>query len=75
MKSTIFANFAEHNEMNMENLPQDPYILLSYINAKLRDDYDSLDRLCDDLDVDRAALEDKLRQAGFEYSEKNNKFF
>lgn len=61
--------------MNMENLPQDPYILLSYINTKLRDDYDSLDRLCDDLDVDRAALEDKLRQAGFEYSEKNNKFF
>lgn len=61
--------------MNMENLPQDPYILLSYINTKLRDDYDSLDRLCVDLDVDRAALEDKLRQAGFEYSEKNNKFF
>lgn len=61
--------------MNMENLPQDPYILLSYINTKLRDDYDSLDRLCDDLDVDRASLEDKLRQAGFEYSEKNNKFF
>ncbi|MBP2691766.1 MAG: DUF4250 domain-containing protein [Muribaculaceae bacterium] len=59
----------------MENLPQDPYILLSYINTKLRDDYDSLDRLCADLDVDRAALEDKLRQAGFEYSEKNNKFF
>lgn len=61
--------------MNMENLPQDPYILLSYINTKLRDDYDSLDRLCADLDVDREALEDKLRQAGFEYSEKNNKFF
>lgn len=61
--------------MNMENLPQDPYILLSYINTKLRDDYDSLDRLCVDLDVDRAALEDKLRQVGFEYSEKNNKFF
>ena len=61
--------------MNMENLPQDPYILLSYINTKLRDDYDSLDRLCDDLDVDRAALEDKLRQAGFEYSENNNNFF
>ena len=31
-------------------LPQDPNILLSYINTKLRDQYPSLDALCDDLD-------------------------
>ncbi len=33
----------------MDNLPKDPNILLSYINTKLRDDYTSLDALCDDL--------------------------
>lgn len=58
----------------MENLPQDPYILLSFVNTKLRDDYSSLDQLCDDLDVDRKELEDKLAAAGFEYSAENNKF-
>lgn len=59
----------------MDNLPSDPFILLSFVNTKLRDDYKSLDEMCDDLDIDRKALEDKLRDAGFEYSEKNNKFF
>ncbi len=30
-------------------LPQDPVILLSYINTRLRDSYSSLEALCDDL--------------------------
>ena len=37
-------------------LPQDPVILLSYVNTKLRDDYPTLDSRCDDLETDRAAL-------------------
>lgn len=32
-------------------LPQDPYILLSYVNTKLRDEYASLSALCSGLDV------------------------
>lgn len=55
-------------------LPQDPFILLSYVNTKLRDDYSSLGALCDDLDVDRAALEAKLSAAGFEYMPAINQF-
>ena len=55
-------------------LPQDPFILLSYINTKLRDDYSSLGALCDDLDVDRAGLEAKLSAAGFEYMPEINQF-
>ena len=31
-------------------LPKEPNMLLSVINTKLRDFYDSLDSLCDDLD-------------------------
>ena len=38
-------------------LPNDPMILLSYINTKLRDYYSTLDLLCDDLNVNREELE------------------
>ena len=30
-------------------LPEDPMMLLSFVNMKLRDEYDSLQALCDDL--------------------------
>ena len=33
-------------------LPQDPMILLSYLNTKLRDDYDSLAALCEDMELE-----------------------
>ena len=55
-------------------LPVDPMILYSYVNQKLRDDYDSLDALCEDLELDRAALEEKLSSAGFAYDEGRNCF-
>ena len=55
-------------------LPQDPFILLSVINTKLRDAYPSLDALCDDLGEDREALAEKLRTAGFTYDENQNQF-
>lgn len=58
----------------MENLPQDPYMLLSVVNMKLRDEYSSLDALCEDLNVDRQALCDKLAAAGFEYLPAQNRF-
>lgn len=59
----------------MENLPQDPAILLSYINTKLRDEYSDLDALCDGLGIDRGTLVRRLGEAGFEYSPENNKFW
>ncbi len=58
----------------MDNLPKDPNILLSYINTKLRDNYGSLDELCDDLGVDRAELEGALARSGFEYQPSTNRF-
>lgn len=56
------------------DLPKDPFILLSYINTKLRDEYGSLDALCDDMDLDRAGLEKTLAEAGFEYMQQINQF-
>ena len=50
-------------------------ILFSAVNMLLRDNYGSLDELCDDMNVNRADLEGKLATAGFEYSPENNKFW
>ncbi len=59
----------------MNELPQDPFMLLSVVNQKLRDYYPTLDALCDDLDVPRAELEARLAAAGFEYNPGANKFW
>lgn len=57
------------------SLPQDPFMLLSTVNMYLRDKYDSLDELCKAEDVSQEELIEKLSAAGFEYSEKANKFW
>ena len=61
--------------MTMGNIPQDPMMLMSFINMKLRDFYPSLDALCEDLEISREELEEKLGKAGFEYSEENKRFW
>lgn len=55
-------------------LPEDPVMLLSFVNMKLRDQYASLDALCDDLDAPRVALEAKLGEIGYFYNAKENRF-
>ena len=59
----------------MMDLPQDPMMLFRVVNMKLRDQYASLDELCDDMNVDKEELIKKLATCGFEYSEENNKFW
>jgi len=50
-------------------------MLLSVINMKLRDFYPSLDALCEDMGLNREELEQSLAEAGFEYSQENNRFW
>ena len=57
------------------DLPQDPMMLFSVVNMKLRDFYPSLDALCEDLNVDKEELMAMLAAFGFEYSEELNKFW
>ncbi len=64
-----------HSTSNMDRLPNDPMILYSAVNMLLRDNYGSLDELCDDMNVNRKDLEDKLAAVGFKYDEKQNKFW
>lgn len=59
----------------MMDLPQDTMMLFSTINMKLRDQYDTLDALCEDMNVNKEELIAKLADAGFEYSEEHNKFW
>ncbi|MDE7211576.1 MAG: DUF4250 domain-containing protein [Lachnospiraceae bacterium] len=55
-------------------LPNDPVMLLSYINLKLRDFYPSLDALCEDLDIDMQELTEKLAAIGCHYDAEQNRF-
>ena len=56
------------------NLPQDPIMLLSYVNTQLRDNYGTLDDFCASAGVPRRELEEKLRAANYEYDEQTNRF-
>ncbi len=49
-------------------------MLLGVVNMKLRDQYVSLDELCEDLQVERKDLEARLAAAGFEYLEAHKRF-
>ncbi len=55
-------------------LPRDPMILLSYLNTKLRDEYATLDALCEGLDTEREALEAALAAVGYAYDAERNRF-
>ena len=51
----------------MSAIPKDPMILLSYINTQLRDNYSSLEELCQ-------AIKKTLSDIGFEYEPEQNCF-
>ncbi|WP_017212461.1 DUF4250 domain-containing protein [Clostridium beijerinckii] len=52
----------------------DPNILLSVINMKLRDQYGSLDILCDDLELSKDDIINILISIGYKYEEEENQF-
>ncbi|MBR0411140.1 MAG: DUF4250 domain-containing protein [Eubacterium sp.] len=58
----------------MEHLPENPLMLYSVINTKLRDQYGSLQALCEDMGIDEKELTDRLKKEGFEYIRELNKF-
>jgi hypothetical protein len=55
-------------------LPEDPIMLMSMINMKLRDTGKNFEELCEDLDVSAGDVEKKLSDAGFEYNKDVNQF-
>ncbi len=55
-------------------LPNDPVILLSLVNARLRDEYEDLDALCAGLDIEQSRLEQRLAEIGYAYCKEQNQF-
>ncbi len=58
----------------MSQIPQNPVMLLSFINTRLRDRYHSLQECCDDLQLQQQKLEDDMKQIGYFYNDLQNQF-
>lgn len=52
----------------------DPNLLVSIVNMKLRDNYDSLESLCYDLDLKEDVIIHKCKIIGYEYNKLHNQF-
>jgi hypothetical protein len=55
-------------------LPKDPVMLLSVVNTKLRDYYPTLDALCEDMEIDKKELIEKLELIDYTYDVGRNQF-
>ncbi len=55
-------------------LPKDPVMLLSTVNLKLRDYYDNLDSMCDDLGEDAEEIRQALAKIDYHYDGERNQF-
>lgn len=55
-------------------IPNDPVMLLSFLNLKLRDFYSNLDSLCDDLDLNKEEIIEKMNSIDYHYDEAQNRF-
>ncbi len=49
-------------------------MLLSFVNLKLRDFYSDIDVMCNDIDVSKAEIEEKLQGIGYSYDREQNQF-
>ena len=56
------------------SIPNDPMMLLSFVNLKLRDYYSSLNAMCDDMELDINEITKKLASIDYEYDSELNKF-
>lgn len=56
------------------DIPNDPAILFSYINTKLRDEFSSLDDLCRSLDISQEEIVKNLASIGCVYDVNTNRF-
>lgn len=55
-------------------IPNDPVMLLSFVNLKLRDYYSDLEKLCEDLDISQEKLTEKLSRIDYHYDREKNQF-
>lgn len=59
----------------MESLNRkDPYMMLSIVNMKLRDECESLEELCRSYDLDMEELLGRMDAIGYSYKASTNQF-
>ena len=56
------------------DVPQDPIILVSFVNTKLRDQFATLEELCQTYDLNQAALSQTFDSIDYQYDETTNQF-
>lgn len=56
------------------SIPNDPVMLVSYLNTQLRDHYPSLEELCKAQDLNAQELCDKLEAIDYHYNKEQNQF-
>lgn len=60
--------------MQLNNLPKDSAMLLSYVNTELRDNYSDLTEFCAANSIDINDVVGRLRTINYSYDEKTNQF-
>ncbi|MCY6483893.1 DUF4250 domain-containing protein [Clostridium aestuarii] len=55
-------------------LSMDPYMLLSIVNMKLRDEFSSFKNLCDYYEIKSEEIEDKLKKIDYKYNDQTKQF-
>lgn len=56
------------------DLTMNKEVLLSVINTKLRNDFRSLDELCEEMELDLSVLSERLKTIHYVYNPKTNQF-
>ena len=74
----IFDDETEESALRKEReekmLPEDPDMLASFLNMKLRDHYATLDALCEELELDKDQIVAKLKESDYDYIPARNQF-
>lgn len=60
--------------MNYDSLPNDPVMLMSFLNTQLRDHYPSLEALAEAYEFQVEDVIAKLKSIDYEYDAKTNQF-
>ena len=56
------------------DVPQDPIILVSFVNTKLRDQFATLEELCQTYELNQAELCQTLDSIDYQHDETTNQF-
>ncbi len=60
--------------MAINSLPNDPIMLLSFVNTRMRDEHINLDEFAEQFNVNKNDIIEKLDKCGYTYNNELNKF-